>query len=153
MTRPATFHAQRGMSLLETLLSVLIFSIGILAIVALQAMSIRTTSDAKFRADASFLANQLVGRMWVANRTDPVDANFIATYAHHPGGPACAPAGAASGNARLAEWLASVANTLPGASADRQMVVVGANNVVTVTLCWQVGDDTRQFVLQTQING
>jgi len=153
MTRSAPPRAQRGMSLLETLVSVLIFSIGILAIVALQAVSIKATSDAKLRADASFLANQLVGRMWVANRTDAADANFLGTYAHRPNGPACAPAGAPSPNPRVAEWLASVANTLPSAAADRQMIVLGANNVVTVTVCWQVGDDTRQFVLQTQING
>jgi type IV pilus assembly protein PilV len=153
MTRSATRRAQRGMSLLESLISVLIFSIGILAIVALQAASIKATSEAKLRADASFLANQVVGRMWVANRTDAADPNFLGTYSHNAAGPACAPAGAPSPNPRVADWLASVANTLPGAAANRQMIAVGANNVVTVTLCWQVGDDLRQFVLQTQING
>lgn len=73
---------QVGAVLLESLIAILIFSMGILAVVGLQATAIKATSDAKYRVDASFLANQVVGRMWsnTANlagfvETDtPVDA-------------------------------------------------------------------------------
>jgi type IV pilus assembly protein PilV len=55
---------QQGSMLLEALISILIFSIGILAIIGLQASSIKMSSDAKYRSDASMLANQLISLMW-----------------------------------------------------------------------------------------
>jgi type IV pilus assembly protein PilV len=56
---------QRGSMLLEALIAILIFSMGILAIVGLQAASVKFTTDAKFRTDASMLASQTLGQMWV----------------------------------------------------------------------------------------
>lgn len=50
--------------MLEALISILIFSIGILAIVGLQVSSVNMSSDAKYRADASMLAGQYIGKMW-----------------------------------------------------------------------------------------
>ncbi len=55
---------QRGIVLLEGMIAILIFSFGILAIVGLQAAAIKHTTDAKYRVDASFLANQSIGLMW-----------------------------------------------------------------------------------------
>lgn len=55
---------EKGSVLLEGLIAVLIFSFGILAIVGLQANSMRITTDAKMRIDASNIANQRVGAMW-----------------------------------------------------------------------------------------
>lgn len=66
--------AQRGMMLLEGLIAILIFSFGILAIVGLQVSTLRYTTDAKYRADASFIANQSIGTMWT-------DRNNLAAYA------------------------------------------------------------------------
>lgn len=55
---------EKGSALLEGLIAILIFSFGILAIVGLQANSMRITTDAKMRIDASNIANQRVGAMW-----------------------------------------------------------------------------------------
>ncbi len=55
---------QQGVALVEVLVAVLLFSIGILAVVGMQAFSVRAVTDAKYRADASFLANQAIGRLW-----------------------------------------------------------------------------------------
>jgi len=146
--------SQQGVSLLESLIAILIFSIGILAIVALQTTAIKGTTEAKYRADASYLANQIIARMWVANRTNAGDANHISKFAHLPTGAVCAPAGAASGNAFVATWLNDVAATLPGATAAKQQIVYNAaNNFVTVSLCWQVGQDQRQLTVSAQISG
>ena len=91
--------SQQGSVLIEALISVLIFSMGILALVGLQAAMLKNTSDSKFRAEASFIAQQRLGEMWadpdnlgnfvVANeavlslpngtRTVAVDANRIVT--------------------------------------------------------------------------
>lgn len=58
-------HGQHGVVLLEALIAILIFSMGILAVVGLQAAMIKNTSDSKFRADASYIAQQRVGQIWV----------------------------------------------------------------------------------------
>ncbi len=64
-SRSTSFNAQRGIMLLESLIAILVFSLGILAMVGMQAVSIAHTSQAKYRADASFAANKLIAQMWV----------------------------------------------------------------------------------------
>ncbi len=56
--------AQQGVVLLEAMISILLFSIGVLAIVGLQATMIKNTADSKYRADASYIAQQRIGLMW-----------------------------------------------------------------------------------------
>src|SRR3990172_9609444 len=56
---------QRGATLLEALIGILIFSVGILALVGMQALAIKHMSDAKYRSDAAFFANEIIGQMWV----------------------------------------------------------------------------------------
>lgn len=65
--------AQRGIVLLEALVAILIFSMGVLALVGLQAAMIKNTSDSKYRSEASFIAQQRIGMMW----SDP---DNVATY-------------------------------------------------------------------------
>jgi len=62
VAKPA--RLQEGATLIEALVAILIFSIGILAVVGMQAFSVSAVTDAKYRADASFLANQALGRLW-----------------------------------------------------------------------------------------
>lgn len=65
----STHSSQKGAVLLEALIAVLIFSMGILAIAGLQGAMIQNTSDAKYRSDAAFMAQQQIGAMW-ANAAD-----------------------------------------------------------------------------------
>lgn len=69
--------AQRGVVLLEAMIAILIFSMGVLAIVGLQAAMIKNTADSKFRADAGFIAQQRIGRMWsdLGNLAGYLEAN------------------------------------------------------------------------------
>lgn len=68
---------QQGVVLLEALISVLIFSMGILALVGLQAAMIQNTTNSKFRGDASYIAQKRIGLMWAdpANAATYVEAN------------------------------------------------------------------------------
>jgi len=64
-TRPPSLRKpQTGSALLEGLIAVLIFSLGILALVGLQANSMRIVTDSKMRMDASNIASQRLGEMW-----------------------------------------------------------------------------------------
>jgi type IV pilus assembly protein PilV len=56
--------AQHGVVLIEVLVSILIFSVGVLAIVGLQANMIQNTADAKYRSEASYIAQSTIGRIW-----------------------------------------------------------------------------------------
>lgn len=64
---------QQGVVLVEAMIAILIFSMGVLAIVGLQAAMLKNTSESKFRADASYIAQQRIGTMW----SDP---DNLATY-------------------------------------------------------------------------
>lgn len=55
---------QQGSVLLEALIAVLIFSLGILALVGLQANMLKNTGTSKFRTDASYIAQKRIGEMW-----------------------------------------------------------------------------------------
>jgi type IV pilus assembly protein PilV len=65
MHTPAALKpAQHGVILIEVLVSILIFSVGVLAIVGLQANMIQNTAEAKYRSEASYIAQVRIGRMW-----------------------------------------------------------------------------------------
>ena len=143
---PRTARSQSGVMMLEALIAILIFSLGILAIIGLQAESIRNSSGAKFRSDASFLANQVIGYMWA-------DRANLALYAHRPTGPICAPTGANSANANVTAWLANVSALLPSATSAKQSITVNAaNRQVTVRVCWESRTGQHNFIVTTQLS-
>ena len=75
-TQKSPISFQRGVALLESLIAILIFSFGVLGIVGLQASMIRNTTDAKYRSEASFIAQNRIGLIWA----DPGNiANYVET--------------------------------------------------------------------------
>jgi len=65
--------AQQGVVLLEALIAILLFSMGVLAVVGLQAAMIKNTADSKYRADAAYIAQQRIGLMWSDPTSLPAD--------------------------------------------------------------------------------
>jgi type IV pilus assembly protein PilV len=74
---------QTGAYLLEALIGILIFALGVLGIVGLQAASLRTTTDSAMRAEAVFAANQLIGQMWADDETQLI-ANYASAFNGQP---------------------------------------------------------------------
>jgi type IV pilus assembly protein PilV len=72
---PGARAAQHGGFLLEALIGILIFTLGVLGLMALQGRAIAYTSDAQYRGEAAYLANAYVARMWADSR-----ANLTAAY-------------------------------------------------------------------------
>ncbi|HEU0187717.1 MAG TPA: pilus assembly protein PilV [Gallionellaceae bacterium] len=137
---------QKGAMLLEALISILIFSFGILAIVGLQAAAIKNVGDAKYRTDASMLANQIIGQMWADNRTP---ANLAAQY-NSPDG------------TKYLAWVNDVkASGLPIPSTTPppaiNIALIGPStqqsSLVTVTIIWQAPNDAgpHQYIAVAQI--
>jgi type IV pilus assembly protein PilV len=110
--------------LIEALVSIVIFSIGVLALIALQVTSVRQSSNAKYRSDAALLVNQLIGQMWVSDRTTTtLQTNFN------------------TGGALYNQWVTAVQAQLPGSAASAPTVVVGANGQVTVNVFWKAPNE------------
>jgi len=68
--------SQQGMALLESLIAVVIFSMGILALVGLQGAMVKNTSDAKYRAEATFFAQQKLGEIWANTKSHDALAGY-----------------------------------------------------------------------------
>lgn len=116
----ATKKNQQGVVLLEALIALVIFSMGLLALAGLQAAMIKNTSDNKFRADATYVAQEGFGRMW----TDPT--NLGAYQCLNDTDP-----------------CADVSNLLPSGT---RTITVGARGLVTITITWQVpGQDSHNY--------
>ncbi len=56
---------QGGVALLEALIAIVIFSLGILGLIGLQANATRSTTQAKFRVDAAQVATQRIAATWL----------------------------------------------------------------------------------------
>lgn len=125
-------RGQQGSVLLEALLAILIFSIGILALVGMQATTISNVADAKYRADASFLADQIIGVMWASRIATTVSG--VTTFTPDPAF-ACAPCTQANGNAATKAWAGTsgIAGALPNGSGS----IAISGSQVTVTMTWQ----------------
>jgi len=134
---------QRGATLLEALIGILIFSIGILALVGMQALAIKHMSDAKYRSDAAFLANEIIGEMW-GSRNEP---GGLGNYAF---------AGAGAPPAAIVSWVTSIQNSLPGVTAAANLpIITVAGTTVTVTVFWKIpgGADVHRHITMAYING
>ncbi len=79
--RAARCDGERGGFLLEALVGILIFTLGVLGLVGLQARSIGYMSDAQYRAEAAYLANSYLSKMWADQ------GNALRTRYESPGQP------------------------------------------------------------------
>lgn len=131
-------NQQAGVMLIEALIGLLIFSVGILALIGMQAAAMRSTTDAKYRSEAGFIAGQIVAQMWV-DRTNM--AKYDTTLA-----PAYAPRD---------DWKTSVARLLPTGTGVIVIAPAPDIDLVTVTVSWtQPGEaQTRRFEMTSRING
>lgn len=129
---------QKGSMMIEALAAILIFSLGILAMMGLQGTSIKLSSDAKYRSDASLLANQFIGQIWT-NRTmtqantqadQLAESNQLITYFQ---------GGAGTNGVLYNNWITDVKLNLPGVTgvaANQPIVtIVTQNPPVTCTTC------------------
>lgn len=128
-------HRQGGVVLLESLVAILVIAFGILGIIGLQAASVASVSDARYRIEATELADELINQIWV----DTSNANVLPSYV---GGTGALPSA----------WLAKV-NQLPGATSHPPTISTAANNLVTLTISWKpAGGDVHKHMVVTAIN-
>jgi type IV pilus assembly protein PilV len=120
---------QRGISIVEALVALVVIAVGMLGIAGLYLSSLQSSRSAKLRAQAVQLAGSLADRIR-ANR-DAVMAYDTAEYGGAPTGldcetRRCTPEQLAQDD--LAEWIADIQGTLPGAASATGNVIVTDND-------------------------
>jgi type IV pilus assembly protein PilV len=135
--QPSVRARERGVMLIEALVAILIFSIGILAVVGMQGVAIKDVTAAKYRSEAAYLAQQLLSQMWTDN------AN-ISQYAY---------AGVPSVPTKISAWVNKVQTTLPD-SANANAPTITLTNLtpvaapvgatVQITLKWRLPEEISQ---------
>jgi type IV pilus assembly protein PilV len=108
-------RAIRGFTLIEVLISILVFSFGLLGAAAMQAMAVQAATQNGDRSRAAMLANEMVSTLWATRSSTP-----------------------ASGD--LAAWKTKVATPTVSGLPDGTGVVApctGVANCAVVTITWK----------------
>jgi type IV pilus assembly protein PilV len=138
MRTTTTPGRERGVMLIEALIAILIFSIGILAVVGMQGVAIKDVTSAKYRSEAAFLAQELLAQMWTDNGN-------IGSYAF---------AGAGAPPAKIQAWVNKVQTTLPDGA--NQLPIIALSNTtppaavaptgatVQITVRWRLPEEITQ---------
>ena len=131
---------ERGFTLIEVLMTVIILAIGLLGLAGLQLSGLRYTHSAYQRSQATILGNDIIDRMRV-NRLVAEAGSYNIAIGATPANASCLGTGAncnpaTLANADLTEWKQSLAAILP--LGDGAVIQNGAS--FTITIQW---DDSR----------
>ncbi|MGB1885606.1 MAG: type IV pilus modification protein PilV [Gammaproteobacteria bacterium] len=124
-------NRQRGMTLVEVLIAILIFAIGLLGIAALQVSGLRYTKSSQTRSVAAIQAENMVDRMR-ANETAVANGMYLALGAEtvNCDNTACAPQEMA--NYDFNRWLGETRQAL---GVKRFDGALNTDNSVNATIC------------------
>ena len=130
-------HVMRdGSSLIDALLALLLFSVGMLALLRLLSATLVESANAQYRNQASQLASALVSSMWTGDRSlTSLQARYGTTSAND-----------------YQAWLRRVQAYLPGtdAAALQPVVSIDAQRRVNILLQWRAPSDRSAHQLQVQ---
>lgn len=132
---------QKGIFIIESIVALVIFTIGILGIIKYQGETINATTDSQNRITAAFLADSIISDMWVSQ------SQITAI---------------AGGQGEIYQnWLDQVSNYLPGVSgqdSDTAPIITVTNGldgarIIQVTVRWKVPASgvVSQYSLQSTI--
>ncbi len=122
---------QSGYMLVEVLVAILLFSIGLMGLIALQTASSQNATNAEYRSIAANLSNELVTQMWIKNTADPTATGL---------------------SAEITSWKAKVAASLPNATGEVQRT----GDITSVTVRYKLpsktaAENSNQFSTQVVI--
>jgi len=143
--REKTSRGQSGVGMIEVLVAMAVMAVGILAVAGAQANGLRASHGAHYRAQASFIAQDMIERM----RGNPGQArNYAIDFGD------AVPDGTSIAHRDRAQWRDLVALLPAGAGA---VEVDELSNLVRVTVRWDNsrsgGADDEAFTLTSRIWG
>ncbi len=137
--RNQNFKNQKGASLIEVMVSLVVLGVGILGLVSMQVQSLRLNSQAYNYSKAVFLANDILERMRTnASVADQYVAKGLPMNANRT--PSCY--GSAAVNCTLGQivtadlehWSYMLQQSLPGVSADIEQINTATNPLYRISI-------------------
>jgi type IV pilus assembly protein PilV len=137
---------QRGFTMLEVLVSMIVIALGLLGYAGLQAASLKNGNTAYLRSQATMMSHDIVERMRV-NRAAALAGTYNVAIGSTTGGGDVAAAD-------LSEWKRNLRQSLP--AGDGAVTVSGAGGAqgnVQITIQWDDDGDgvPTSFVMQTRL--
>jgi type IV pilus assembly protein PilV len=128
-------QAQTGMTLVEVLVTLVLISVGLLGVAALQLTTLKNTQESYVRSQAALLAADMLDRM--RSQPDGLQRRQLrhgrtmrrASIRRVPP--------ALSLPTDVAAWQASINRLLPGSDSDAAGRIVRNGRVVTITIRWR----------------
>lgn len=111
---PRIARAQRGMALIECLMALLIFSVGLLGLLGLEARVMNISTNSENRSRAAMLASEVASQMWLHDTVLPTAPAIVAAKAN-------------AANQSL--------GGLPGGAVA--ITQIGTTNAADITVTWQ----------------
>ena len=141
------FRRNRGFTLIEVLIAVVVMSIGLLGLAGLQATGMRNNHTAYLRSQATVLVYDIVDRMRATRSRTVANlgqlSSYVAGIGESPSGSTDCSANFCSAaqmaNYDLAQWKAVLAQALP--LGDGSVAVNVNGSIVTVTVAVQWDED------------
>jgi type IV pilus assembly protein PilV len=139
---------EEGVMLIEALIAILIFSIGILAVVGMQSVAIKNATESKNRSEAAFLAQALLAQMWIDQSIGPppsqVNASNVTVANYNYPGSGSVPARLGTISPSPTGWIGRVI-TLPGAANALPKVTITnptpSGATVKIEIFWQLPEE------------
>ncbi|WJW75090.1 type IV pilus modification protein PilV [Thiohalobacter sp. IOR34] len=123
-------HWQRGITMIEVLVTVIVLSIGLLGLASLQANGMRFNHSAHLRSQATFLAYDIADAMR-ANRDNALNGAYNAASGAYSGS-------GSQAALDVANWKTNLASLLP--SGDGSISQQNGNEF-TITVTWRDDKD------------
>lgn len=145
---PLRRRRQRGISLIEILVTTLVVAVGLLGFAGLQTVSTQYNHSSYMRTHANNMAHDIADRMR-ANRESALNGNYDIGFDDDP------PDGESIASQDLREWRNAIDGTLPSGTSD---VEVTGDNLANIKIRWldDRGDgdgdeELRDFEMETRI--
>ena len=145
-----TSRQDKGFSLIEVLVAIVILSIGLLGLAGLQTAGLKANNSAYQRSQASVMANEILDRMR-ANRVGIASSFYDDPYASTPSDPVCVTSYCTVEQMAAYDvwyWETNLGNVLPNGQGN--ITGSGAGSVFTITVMW---DDNRTGATGTDCGG
>ena len=145
---------QTGTSLIEILVTVVILSVSLLSMAALQTQSLKLNQSAMMRSQANIMAYEMMDRIRINRGTNSTNiGNYSADYDETPSGNTLA-------TQDVSDWRTGLASALP--SGEGAIACVSATRLCEVSVKWSEEqifgtasdsntEATTEFVYQSSI--
>jgi type IV pilus assembly protein PilV len=127
------------MTLVEVLVTLILISVGLLGVAALQLTNLKNSQESYVRSQAAVLAADILDRMR-ANQSGFRAGNY--DMAADASGFDQAGASGTVAAADIAAWQASINRLLPGSDSDAAGRIVREGSIVTISIRWRERDES-----------